>query len=113
MCFVSPNLEIEGDFDLTAEFDRLVTVGEVNCSSGVFLTAAVKSSPMMEGSIYRGLIHLENEPPRQLTLTQVASFHDNVPRTAWSVPLSEESTSGRLRLMRRGKRLRCLFAELR
>lgn len=111
LCYVSPKVQIEGDFDLTAEFARLKTVGEVNCSSGVFLAAVVNSTPMTEASIYRGLIHNQNEAPRQLALCQVSSLNSDGVRMAWSRPVSEESTSGRLRLRRRGKRIRSYVAE--
>lgn len=110
-CFISPNLQAEGDFDLTARFERLKTVGGINRSSGVFLTAVVAGAPMTENSVYRGLIQHGNEPLRQLTLAQVFSHNIEGGRTTWSPALSEESTFGRLRLLRRGKRLRFLFAE--
>ncbi len=111
LCFVSPRVQVEGDFDLTAEFAQLKTVGGVNCSSGVFLAAVVNSIPITEASIYRGLIHHPNEAPRQLALCQASSLNSDGVRMAWSRPVSEESTSGRLRLQRRGKRIRSYVAE--
>ncbi|MFO0999976.1 MAG: DUF1583 domain-containing protein [Planctomycetaceae bacterium] len=111
LCFVSPKVQVEGDFDIVAEFTRLKTVGDVDRSSGIFLGAVVNSTPITEASVFRGLIHNQNEAPRQLILSQTSSLKDKGTRMAWSPAISEEATSGRLKLKRRGNRIRCYFAE--
>jgi hypothetical protein len=108
---LSPQLSLRGDFDIKASFDNLRTTAAVGHSSGVSVKVALKSQPPKEVRVYRGFVRQVGRKPRQIIQTHISVRERGGLRQDWPGVSNEESTSGTLRLARRGDTVYCLFAE--
>lgn len=109
--WIGPHLQLQGDFDVRAEFENLQLSGTMHSSTGVYLMIITADSETTHAGVYRGCLRT----PRALDRTVVqAEFNRHKPTGAalsWPGSTAEESTSGTLRLARRGDTIYCLFAE--
>jgi hypothetical protein len=107
---ISPKLIVEGDFDIIAEFEGLSTEISEGGASGIALRAILEDDKEQQ-SVYRGLVIHAPAPRRQLTETIVLQNVNQKPQMSYHGVTSQEATSGRLRLARRGETIYSLFAE--
>ena len=105
---LSACLELSGDFDVVVRFEDLKALRPDGSTkrSGVGLQVGVDSASQAGATIYRRTDW--NGPRSALVLTEKKSDGKTVHRYAHVI---EESTSGRLRLARRGDRIYALYAE--
>lgn len=108
---VSPVL-LSGDFDITTSFEDLATQTEIEGGeSSIQLAVTLDDDRSRECFLFRKVFGVPPETREQLV--QVAIFEKRGGETQFiffSNP-AEESTSGRMRLVRRGSKLSCLYAE--
>jgi hypothetical protein len=108
---VAPALRIEGDFDITAEYEQFEAGGAINGAVTIGLIAELDNASTDEYSILR-----RHSPKSPETIDQIAQclvvkhFPEGERRSYFSTQPMEEQ-SGRLRLIRRGNRVYYLTAE--
>jgi hypothetical protein len=110
-CFLSTDLRVEGDFDITASFDSLTTDARENGSSGISLRLVLAEDSMRECSVFRGLTRRPRTKDRQEVHLMEHWSPNNETRSTWHGTTSEECRSGRLRFIRQGTSLYSLLAE--
>jgi len=110
-CGVAANLEVQGDFDITASFDLLIADVAENGSGGMSLELVFDDDDMTESEIYRGFVRQKGQADRQIVQLHFARKPVAGVRQTFLGTFSEESNAGRLRLIRHGKMLHCLIAE--
>ncbi|MBI1314234.1 DUF1583 domain-containing protein [bacterium] len=108
--FIAPKLKVHGDFDIVAEFDALSTAVSLGGSSGISLRS-ILDAPNEQSTIYRGFVRNPHPEGRQIMQSIFLRNTQEGPRLTFHDTTSEEATSGRLRLARRGEMVYCLFAE--
>jgi hypothetical protein len=108
---IAPQVTLAGDFDITVTFDGLRTSVIEGGEGNIQLLAALDDERRTECRVYRK--HYVFSGGRSEQLAQAAVFQRRGGQTDYSFPASpaEESTSGRLRLARRGSQLYFLYAE--
>ena len=108
---VSPVL-LSGDFDITTSFADLATQTEIEGGeSSIQLAVTLDDDRSRECFLFRKVFGVP--PGAREQLVQAAIFEKRGGETQYiffSNP-AEESTSGRMRLVRRGSKLSCLYAE--
>lgn len=109
--FVTPKITVHGDFDIRATFEGLMMKPGKEGSAGIFLTAICRDPETTHGSIYRGRITKADVPDRQIMQAETVRIRANENVHRWLGTTAEESTSGTLRLARRGDTLYFLLAE--
>ncbi len=107
---VNSPISLTGDFDIIAEYDQLQIQAEPGGEGYIELIADLDDERSSEHHIYRKQYVF---PDRQEQVTQAAVFEKRGGETQYSFfdAPPEESVSGRLRLVRRGKTLYSLIAE--
>ncbi|QDU38077.1 translocation protein TolB [Maioricimonas rarisocia] len=98
----------EGDFDVEARFERL-DVKQSNLHGLIFLQIVLDDPERREYRSMRGREGPE-EKKREVINGQYSILFEDGQRRYFGQVLMEESTSGRLRLVRRGDRIFTLFA---
>jgi hypothetical protein len=108
---IAPQVTLAGDFDITVAFDGLLTKVEPGGEANLQLLAAFDDERRTECRVYRKHYHFADGRIEQLA--QAAVFQRRAGQTDYKFPASpaEESTSGQLRLSRRGSQLYFLYAE--
>lgn len=110
-CFIAPNLEARGDFDIIAAFENLKTSVSEDGASGISLGIILTDDLSTHCNLYRGMVRRPGADDRQTAHLYVHRTKAKEARQAWSGNVAEESNSGRLRLVRHGRMLHCLIAE--
>lgn len=108
--WLTPRIQLHGDFDVTVRFDELSTMGPKDSATGMFLMTITGDPQLTHSGIYRGLLR---RPTGNRQVSQVEFNRRRLGKRYMTYPvcIAEESTSGRLRLARRGKLIHCLLAE--
>jgi hypothetical protein len=109
--WIGPNLQLEGDFDVSAEFEGLELTGTADSSVGSFLMIVLNDSEVTHAGIYRGRLTKPNTPDRVIVQTEFNRKKPSGVVMDWPGSTAEESTSGTFRLARRGDTIYCMFAE--
>lgn len=109
--WLSPKLRVHGDFDVRVEFERLETTGPIDSSCGIHLISITDDPEFTHSSVYRGTMRRPDTPDRQVMQTEFNRTRAGTAVLTWHGLMSEEATSGTLRLARRGDQIYCLFAE--
>lgn len=110
-CFITPNLRTHGDFDITATFDSLKTNPEASGTSGVSLGVVLADDLTTHANVYRGLVRKAGDDDLQTSHLYIHRTKAKAGRQLWLGNISEESRSGRLRLIRHRGTLYSLFSE--
>ncbi len=108
---ITPKVKVCGDFDITVTFDGLTTETSKDGSSGISLQANLVDTAQVHSTLYRGLVRRSGTADQHVV--QSMDLRRTQERLFMSVlgTTSEEATSGRLRLARRGNKIYSLFAE--
>ncbi len=109
--FVFPNLQVHGDFDIIAVFDQLETTVSENGAGGISLDIVLADEMQTDCSVYRGFVRRPGTEDLQTAHLYISQTKVSGARPVWLGNIAEESQSGRLRLLRRGRTLYSLFAE--
>ncbi len=109
--WLSPNLQLQGDFDVRARFTDLETSGPIDSSNGIFLRTITQDSQLTHSGLYRGTLRRPKTHTRQITQTQFNRNRSGDNVVSFIGETAEEATAGTLRLARRGNRIYCLLAE--
>ncbi|WP_372716509.1 DUF1583 domain-containing protein [Novipirellula sp.] len=106
----SPQLRIDGDFDIIAAFDGFDAAIAEGGDGNIHLKVAFEHE-QTECCLYRKFSRFEKKQFGQQVI-QTAKFHTHRGQRAWVFPTleSEATKSGKLRLIRRGDQLHYLFA---
>ncbi len=108
---IAPNLEAQGDFDITVEYDDFRTSPTVGGSSSLMLIAGLENAAADECFITRRHMYDPNGTQRQVVqCTTVRRTPEGEKRDYFVTKVMEER-SGRLRLARRGSKVYYLSAE--
>lgn len=110
-CFITPNLRTHGDFDITATFDNLEMDPETSGSSGISLGVVLADNLTTHANVYRGLVRKAGNDDLHTSHLYIHRTKAEIGRQIWLGNISEESRSGRLRLIRHRDTLYSLFAE--
>lgn len=110
-CFITPNLEVRGDFDIIAAFENLKTTASGNGDGGASLGIVLTDVLSTHCTVYRGFVRRPGAPDRQTAHLYLRRTKAKESRQSWLGNISEESNSGRLRLIRHGRMLHSLIAE--
>lgn len=110
-CFVAPKIQTNGDFDIIATFDQLRTTVAENGAGGISLEVVFADERATHCSVYRGLVRKTGTKDDHATHLYVHQTKGADARQEWFGNRTEQSQSGRLRLIREGKMLYCLIAE--
>jgi hypothetical protein len=108
---IAPQVTLSGDFDITVAFDDLRTSVVEGGEGNIQLLTVLDDERRIECRVYRK--HYVFSGGRSEQLAQAAVFQRRGDETEYNFPASpaEESTSGRMRLARRGSQLYFLYAE--
>jgi hypothetical protein len=108
---IAPNLTVSGDFDVTAEFEQLVTdAREPNTASTIMLLAVADNPAADEGAVIRQRTLFRGSDREVVQCVRVTQLTGQQRRQYFALqPM--EAVAGRLRLARRGDRIYYLFAE--
>ncbi len=108
---LAPQVKLSGDFDITVAFADLRTSAAKGGEGNIQLLAALEDERSTECRVYRKYYCHTNSKTEQLA--QAAVFQRRAGETDYSFPASpaEESTSGRMRLARRGSKVYFLYVE--
>jgi hypothetical protein len=109
--WIGPKLQLQGDFDIQVEFDNLQLSGSLDSSTGIYLMAITADPETTHSSVYRGCLRKPNTPDRIVVQAEFNRHKPSGNSLTWPGSTAEESTSGTLRLARRGDRIYCLLAE--
>jgi hypothetical protein len=109
--WIGPKLQLQGDFDIQVEFDNLQLSGSLDSSTGIYLMAITADPETTHSSVYRGCLRKPNTPDRIVVQAEFNRHKPSGNSLTWPGSTAEESTSGTLRLARRGDRIYCLIAE--
>lgn len=107
---LSPRVRVSGDFDITARFDRLSLNAARGGSSGTFLQASVDNETAQQFRVYRRLEHIHERPRHIVKCIAIEQRGEKPAYTTFEMVI-EETTSGTLRLARRGRKVYFLFAQ--
>lgn len=107
---ISPQLRIDGDFDIVAVFDGFDAAIAEGGDGNIHLKVAFEHE-QTECCLYRKFSRFEKKQFGQQVI-QTAKFYTRRGQRAWLFPTleSEATNSGKLRLVRRGDQLHYLFA---
>ncbi|MBI1314351.1 DUF1583 domain-containing protein [bacterium] len=109
--WLSPRLQLHGDFDVQARFADLQTTGPIDSSNGIFLKTVTDDPERTQAGVFRGTLRRPGKHDRQIAQTQFNRDRSGTNVVTFPGETAEESTSGTLRLARRGNLLYCLLAE--
>ena len=110
-CFVAPNVETHGDFDVVATFDNLKTSASENGAGGISLGIVLSDELTTHCTVYRGFVRRPGVDDLQTAHLYIHRTKAKEARQSWLGNIAEESHSGRLRLIRHGRILHSLIAE--
>ena len=107
---VGAKLQVEGDFDITSRFDHLLLKTPEQGFSGIYHCLLFSKPIPLHCNMIRSAGQYKNYPLRHVIQTEF--FKTDPVRGGATYPaiLTEESTSGRFRIVRRGKTLSFLAA---
>lgn len=108
---VALQMRAHGNFEITASFDELSFTPSDEGSAGISLTAILENSGYTHGTLHRGAMMESGKQKRQFVQAEFVRTPEDQPRMSWHGTVSEEATSGRLRLARVGETLWFLIAE--
>ncbi|MDA1231714.1 MAG: DUF1583 domain-containing protein, partial [Planctomycetota bacterium] len=108
---VALQMQAHGNFEIMASFDDLSFTPSDEGSAGISLTAILENSGYTHGTVHRGAMMESHMQKRQFVQAEFVRTPEDQPRMSWHGTVSEEATSGRLRLARIGETLWCLIAE--
>ncbi len=108
---LAAQLIVGGDFDISASFDSLVTRPNEGGHSSVSLSLKLADNARTETNYRRRHNRYVGREDQYLAYADVASYPDGEPRRTNIGYKPAESTSGTLRLVRRGNQIYTLFAE--
>ena len=108
IAFVAPRITIQGDFDITADYERLKLVVPDEGACGLYEFMVFPGLGNRTSSVIRSVGQFSNAPLRHAS--QVELIDPNRGGATYPRILSDESLSGRLRTSRRGKMLTFLIA---
>lgn len=108
---IAPGLTVSGDFDVTAEFEQLVTdAREPDTASTIMLLALAGNPTADECSVIRQRSLFRGNNREVVQCVRVTELKGQ-PRRQYFALQPMEAASGKLRLARRGDRVYYLFAE--
>ncbi len=108
---ISPQVTVQGDFDITAAFEDLQVSAVEGGESNIQLLVTLDDELAHQVRVYRKCYGFSDRSDEQLC--QAAIFSQRDGKTNYEFPASpaQESTSGRMRLVRRGADIYFLYAE--
>ncbi|GAB5517019.1 DUF1583 domain-containing protein [Rhodopirellula baltica] len=107
---ISPNLETEGDFDLTAEFAGFEAAVEEGGDASVHLKVSLPERST-DCVLYRKFTrYAKKEIGEQIVQSAIFTIREGERTFHFPFRTSEAATSGKLRLVRRGDQIHYLFA---
>lgn len=109
--WLSPNLQLHGDFDVQAKFVDFDTTGPVDSSNGIFLRAITQDDMLTHAGVFRGTLRRPKSHTRQIAQTQFNRDRSGNNGVSFIGETAEEATAGTLRLARRGDLIYCLLSE--
>jgi hypothetical protein len=107
----SPMLKVEGDFDITVSFERLKTNAAEDGSSSLILMTIMDNEDANECLLYRRQVRRPGREDAQVVVTSIVARKPDGTRRETVVTEPVESTSGTMRLARRGDKVYYLFAD--
>ena len=107
----APLLKIQGDFDIIATYEQLVTEAAPAGSASLYLQAMLDNPLQTECGLLRRQASDKADPDQQFYQTVVVTKEAAGERRSYSKSLPIEAFAGRLRLARRGKTVYFLVAE--
>ena len=108
IAFVAPRITIQGDFDITADYENLMMEVPDEGACGIYEYMVFPNLGNRTSSVIRSVGQFSNAPLRHAS--QVELIDPNRGGATYPRILSDESLSGRLRTSRRGKMLTFLIA---
>lgn len=109
--WISPRIRVSGDFDIETQFEQLALEVSEHGGTSVYLTVVTTDGDKTHAHVNRGAWRNPNERLK----TDVQAEFNLMKPTGVDIQFEgrhpEESTSGRLRIARRGKMMYFLFAE--
>ncbi len=109
--WLSPHLQLHGDFDVQVRFASFDTAGQFDSSNGIFLMAITDDAEKTHSGIFRGTLRRPNSHDRQIAQCQFNRDRSGNNVVTFIGETAEELTAGTFRLARRGDQLYCLLAE--
>jgi hypothetical protein len=94
-----------------ARFSDFDTAGQFDSSNGIFLKAITNDAEKTHSGLFRGTLRRPDSHDRQVAQCQFNRNRAGNDIVTFLGETAEESTSGTLRLARRGDQLYCLLAE--
>ncbi|MEQ9407696.1 MAG: DUF1583 domain-containing protein [Fuerstiella sp.] len=110
-CFVAPNLQVRGDFDVVVSFDGLAAIPDEGGACGIALEAVLSDPALTHASVYRGHVRRSGQKALQTAHLYIHRQKGEDARQLWLGNIVEACDSGRLRLIRSGDTLYALIAE--
>ena len=107
---VSPVI-LTGDFDITAAFENFASQKDPNGDSSIQLAVTLDDDRSREVLLFRRMYGVPPNTCEQLVQAAIFEKRGGDTQFLFFNNPPEESTAGRMRLIRRGSKLSCLYAE--
>ncbi|MDA1231827.1 MAG: DUF1583 domain-containing protein [Planctomycetota bacterium] len=108
---IAPNLQVDGDFDITVAYDNYESIPTAGGSSSLMLIATLDNASSDEFCITRRQIQDTAESARQIVQCVTVQKRAEGEGRDYFITMPAEERSGRLRLSRRGNQIYYLSAE--
>jgi len=107
----APLLEIHGDFDVIATYEKIAMESPFDGSASVSLQATLGNETQAECAVMRRQTNDKVDPDQQFHQTVVVHKEPAGERRGYSKAMPNEAFAGSLRLLRRGKTVHFLVAD--
>jgi len=109
--WLMPQMKISGNFEITAAFEDLRVTSIRSGMIGIALSIVMEDKSTTHGRIFRGTICNATVPPHRAVQSEILQVREGEFSANHSDAITEEASSGRLRITRLGGMLHCLLAE--
>lgn len=110
--WVAPRTRITGDFDIQATFEKLETATPTHGTNAIYLIVVTDDEETTHSRVWHGVYAHPNIELRHATQAEFNRYGKGRPvNIEFNGVTSEDCTSGRLRVVRLGKRMTFMIAE--
>ncbi|WP_197444333.1 DUF1583 domain-containing protein [Maioricimonas rarisocia] len=109
--WVSPLLQVVGDFDIIAEFDQLELSNADDGDAAAYLITVAEDQHSTHSRVWHGMRQHPNFRLRRISRVEFNQFGDGGTPLEFAGEVADACTSGRMRIVRQGKTMTFLIAE--
>ncbi|MFG0335211.1 MAG: DUF1583 domain-containing protein, partial [Maioricimonas sp. JB049] len=109
--WVSPLLQVIGDFDIIAEFDQLELTNADDGDAAAYLITVAEDEQSTHARVWHGVRQHPNSRLRRISRVEFNQFGEGATPLEFAGEIADACTSGRMRIVRQGTRMTFLIAE--